>query len=78
LANTSKAQLTDGLLPRAKYNFSVYHGNVANTAKRLKALCELGNLAKQQAIMEATEGLPASMSHLDPGDWSPDVEVSIN
>ncbi|KAI3320956.1 hypothetical protein HD806DRAFT_546781 [Xylariaceae sp. AK1471] len=68
-------QLTDGLLPRAKYNFAVYHGNVANTAKRLKTLCELGNMAKQQAILEATEGLSSKLEEL--GTLSKGLENSL-
>lgn len=46
-------QLADAMLPRTKYNFSMYLENVKKVAARLKTLCEVGHMAEQKHITES-------------------------
>lgn len=50
-------QLADAMLPRTKYNFSIYLDNVKKVAARLKTLCETGHIAEQRHISESIEFL---------------------
>lgn len=43
------------MLPRTKYNFSIYLENVKAVAARLKTLCEAGHVAEQKHIAESIE-----------------------
>lgn len=43
------------MLPRTKYNFSVYLENVKRVATRLKTLCEAGHIAEQKHITQSIE-----------------------
>lgn len=50
-------QLADAMLPRTKYNFSIYLENIKRVAARLKTLCEAGHIAEQKHITESIESL---------------------
>ncbi|KAK3390059.1 hypothetical protein B0H63DRAFT_464717 [Podospora didyma] len=54
-------QLTDALLPRTKYQFELYQKNVANTASRLKTLCETGHMAEQKSIKSRVEDISSDL-----------------
>lgn len=48
-------QLADAILPRTKYNFSIYLENVKRVATRLKVLCDAGHIAEQKYITASIE-----------------------
>ncbi|KAK0636782.1 hypothetical protein B0T17DRAFT_89961 [Bombardia bombarda] len=57
-------QLTDALLPRAKYNFDLYRQNIAKTAERLKMLCDTGHAAEQKYIKDRIDDVDSGLRQL--------------
>ncbi|KAM0454436.1 hypothetical protein ACHAPV_008306 [Trichoderma viride] len=54
-------QLTDAILPRTKYNFSIYLENAKRVATRLKILCDAGHVAEQKYITASIEILDSEI-----------------
>ncbi|KAJ9144050.1 hypothetical protein NKR23_g6060 [Pleurostoma richardsiae] len=54
-------QLTDAMLPRTKYNFSIYLKNTKKSATRLKTLCEAGHITEQRYIRDRIEILDSEI-----------------
>lgn len=63
------------MLPRTKYNFSIYLDNVKKIAARLKTLCEAGHIAEQKHIAKSIESLDFGLGMLQSVTDSLRIEV---
>jgi hypothetical protein len=50
------------MLPRTKYNFSIYLKNTKKSATRLKTLCEAGHITEQRYIRDRIEILDSGIT----------------
>ncbi|OPB46586.1 hypothetical protein A0O28_0067080 [Trichoderma guizhouense] len=50
-------QLSDAMLPRTKYKFPMYIGNIKQVSIRMKTLCEVGHMTEQKDIKKTVDVL---------------------
>ncbi|UKZ46840.1 hypothetical protein TrVGV298_001051 [Trichoderma virens] len=55
--NNFFVQLSDAMLPRTKYKFPTYIGNITKASARIKTLCEVGHMAEQKDIKKTIDVL---------------------